>query len=112
MHSNFLSNIVKKYNLTKALFVCYNVAIAIILYFTFFTVFGDKGLTKYFDLKNQIANKDVVKNALIATVDSKKHLINAMNISSLDLDLLDEQARRVLGYVGKNEVVIYHEKIK
>jgi hypothetical protein len=35
---------------------------------------------------------------------------NGMNLESLDLDLLDEQARKVLGYAGKNEVVIYREK--
>ena len=34
-------------------------------------------------------------------------MVDAMNSDSLDIDLLDEQARKNLGFAGKNEVVIY-----
>ena len=37
-------------------------------------------------------------------------MVDGMNSNSLDVDLLDEQARRVLGYAGKNEVVIYQDQ--
>jgi cell division protein FtsB len=43
-------------------------------------------------------------------MQAKKNMVDGMNLESLDLDLLDEQARKVLGYAGKNEVVIYREK--
>ncbi len=33
-----------------------------------------------------------------------------MDYNSLDLDLVDEQSRKTLGYVGKDEIVIYREK--
>ena len=36
-------------------------------------------------------------------------MVDGMNTNSLDVDLLDEQARKNLGYVGKNEVVIYQD---
>ena len=35
-----------------------------------------------------------------------------MSINSLDLDLLDEEARKDLGYAGKQEIVIYEEENK
>jgi cell division protein FtsB len=41
---------------------------------------------------------------------NKKNMVDKMSTDSLDLDLLDEQSRKVLGYAGKNEVVIYQDK--
>ena len=42
----------------------------------------------------------------------KKNMVEGMNVESLDLDLLDEEARRALGYSNKNEVVIYKNSEK
>jgi len=39
-------------------------------------------------------------------------MVEGMNVESLDLDLLDEEARRALGYSNKNEVVIYQNPKK
>jgi hypothetical protein len=45
-------------------------------------------------------------------MQAKKNMVDGMSLNSLDLDLLDEESRKVLGYVGKNEVVIYQENLK
>ncbi len=42
-------------------------------------------------------------------MQEKKNMVDGVSLDSLDLDLLDEQSRKVLGYVGKNEVVIYQD---
>jgi cell division protein FtsB len=107
---NFLYNFVKKYNITKPVFIGYCIALAIIIYFTFFTIFGDKGLVKLFSLQKQIENKEIIKEELSAKMQAKKDLVDGMNPESLDIDLLDEQARKVLGYAGKNEVILYQNK--
>jgi cell division protein FtsB len=105
-----LYNFVKQHNITKPLFIGYFIAIFAILYFTFFTFFGGKGLVKYFALKKQIENKEITKEDLSAKMQAKKNMVDGMNLDALDIDLLDEQARKVLGYAGKNEVVIYQDK--
>jgi len=104
-----LYNFVKEHNITKPLFIGYFIAIFAIFYFTFFTLFGDKGLIEYFAVKKQIENKEVTKEELAAKMRTKKNMVDGMNLEALDIDLLDEQARKVLGYAGKNEVVIYQD---
>ena len=65
---------------------------------------------EFFALKKAIAGRDIIKQELSSKVQAKKNMIEGMNPNSLDLDLLDEQSRKVLGYVGKNEVVVYHDE--
>jgi cell division protein FtsB len=110
MSQNFFYNFVKKYNITKPLFIGYFIATFVIFYFGFFIIFGDKGLVQFFVLRAQIQNKEATKQEIFAKMQAKKNMIDGMNTNSLDLDLLDEQARKVLGYSGKNEVVIYQEE--
>lgn len=109
MSENFLQNFVKKYRISKPLFVGYFIAFSIIFYFTFFIFFGDKGLVELFALKKKIENKETTKQELYDKMQAKKNMVDGMNSNSLDVDLLDEQSRKTLGYVGKNEVVIYRD---
>jgi len=105
-----LYNFVKKHNITKSVFVGYFIGFAAILYFMFCTIFGSKGLLEYNVLHRQIANKESIKQDMIAKMQVKKNMVEGMNLNSLDIDLLDEQARKVLGYAGKNEVIVYQDK--
>lgn len=109
MSENPLYKIVKKYHITKPLFIGYFVAFSVIFYFTLFIFFGEKGLIKFFTLKQQIENKEIDKQVLYNKMQAKKNMVDGMNLDSLDIDLLDEQSRKTLGYIGKNEVVIYHD---
>lgn len=101
---------VRRHDIRKPVFVSYFIALSVIFYFTFCTIFGPKGLFEYFALKNKIASKESIKSDLSAKMDAKQNLVDGMNLNSLDLDLLDEQARKVLGYSGKNEVVVYPDQ--
>lgn len=107
---NFLYNLVKENNIKKPQFICYFIAFALIIYFIVVTIFGEKGLFFYNSLKSQVQNKEFVKKELIGKMRTKKSMVEGMNLESLDLDLVDEQSRKVLGYVGKSEVVIYQDK--
>lgn len=110
MRENFLYSLVKKYQITKSLFIGYFIALSAILYFLFFIIFGSKGLIQLFKISEQVKNKENAKKEIIAKMNSKQNLVKGMDPNSLDIDLLDEQARKVLGYVGKNEVVIYQDQ--
>ena len=107
---NFLYKFVKENNINKAQFIFYFIGIALITYFLLTTIFGDKGLFFYQSLKAQVQNKEFVKRDLLNKMRTKKSMVEGMNLESLDLDLVDEQSRKVLGYVGKSEVVIYQDK--
>ncbi len=110
MTTKFLYNFVRKYHISKPLFIAYFTIFLAILYFIFFTIFGQKGLIKYFNFKEEIASRENVKQELLNKMEAKKNMVQGMNSETIDIDLLDEQARKVLGYAGKNEVVIYQDK--
>lgn len=107
MQTNFLYDFVKKHQISKTIFVGYFTAFVMILYFVTFILFSEKGVVTFFSLKEQITNKEITKQELSNKMQAKKNLVEGMSSDSLDLDLVDEQSRKVLGYVGKNEVVIY-----
>ena len=105
-------NFVKKHNISKVVFVSYFAFFAVIIYFLFCNFFGQKCLFAYVALQKKIYNKDLVKQELSNKMKVKKNMVEGMNVESLDLDLLDEEARRALGYSNKNEVVIYKNSEK
>jgi cell division protein FtsB len=109
---NTLYNFVKKNRINKATFVSYCVAVAMIFYFMFVSIFGDKGLIEFYLLKKQVSQIELQKFELQDKIHLKKEMIKGMNYDSLDLDLVDEQSRKILGYIGKDEVVIYQENNK
>lgn len=81
-----------------------------ISYFTYHALSGDRGVLAMLRLSNQIedARKD------LDDVHSERlylqHRVNLLRTDSLDLDLLDEQARKVLGYAGSGEEVYLIKK--
>jgi len=105
-----LYNFVKSHNITKTLFISYFIGFSVIIYFLFYAIFSSNGLIKYLELANKIKNKEVIEQGLLSKINEQEHQIKGMNINSLDLDLLDEQAKKNLGYIKKNEVVLYQEE--
>jgi cell division protein FtsB len=102
-----LKNIIIKYQISKKIFISYIVIIALIGYFLINAIIGNKGIITLNNLANQIASKDSKLKDLSLKVENKQLMIKSISLESLDPDLLDEQSRRVLGYVGRNEIVIY-----
>ncbi len=79
-------------------------------YFIFHALFGDKGLIKYFHLKKELQRKEITQEGLANKARNKQNMVNGMSVESLDLDLLDEEARKNLGYAGKQEIVVYDDE--
>lgn len=76
------------------------------LYFTFAAVQGDYGLFKRIEVK---AEGDALKTELAslqAEVARMENLTVRLSDNFLDLDLLDQQARDVLGMIRADEIVI------
>lgn len=109
MPPRHLYNFIKKYSVTKPTFVVYCAVLSGVLYFFLSTLFGEKGLVELWKLKSRVDNREAAKQELMIKMQVKKNMVEGMNSESLDVDLLDEQARKTLGYAGKNEVVVYQE---
>ena len=75
-------------------------------YFTFAAVQGDYGLFQRAEIE---AQEDVLAARLAvlqAQVDEMENLTKRLSDTYLDLDLLDQQARDLLGMIRADEIVI------
>src|ERR1700744_5955279 len=83
---------------------------ALIFYIVFHAVSGERGV---FALFKETRKLDMLK-AELAEVKEKRealeHKAHLLSDNSLDLDLLDEQVRRVLGMAHKSEVVYFMDE--
>jgi cell division protein FtsB len=76
------------------------------LYFTFAAVQGDFGLFKRIEIRAEGAALEQELAILQAEVGRMENLTSRLSDDFLDLDLLDQQARDVLGLIRADEVVI------
>ena len=76
------------------------------LYFTFAAVQGDYGVFKRAEVEAEGRALKAELATLQAEVARMENLTTRLSDTYLDLDLLDEQARDVLGLIRADEIVI------
>jgi len=76
------------------------------LYFTFAAVQGDYGVFKRAEVQAEARQLTIERDALAMQVAALENLTRRLSDSYLDLDLLDQQARDVLGLIRADEIVI------
>lgn len=81
-------------------------AILLSLYFTFAAVQGDYGVFKRAEVRAEARELSAELEGLQAEVARMENLTTRLSDTYLDLDLLDEQARDVLGLIRTDEIVI------
>ena len=82
------------------------VALMLGLYFTFAAVQGDYGLFRRAEILSDAKKLEVELTVLKNEIDKMSNLTVRMSDEYLDLDLLDEQARDILGQIRSDEVII------
>ncbi|KIC22632.1 FtsB family cell division protein [Leisingera sp. ANG-Vp] len=81
-------------------------AFALSAYFTFAAVQGDFGLFRRVEIQAEAAELRQDLGRLQSQTAEMENLTRRLSDDYLDLDLLDEQARSVLGLVRADEIVI------
>jgi cell division protein FtsB len=87
-------------------FIFFAVAFALGVYFTFAAVQGDYGLFRRAEIEAEARDLATQLAAVQADVDQMENLTKRLSDDFLDLDLLDEQARAILGMLRADEIVI------
>ena len=76
------------------------------IYFAFAAVQGPSGILRRVQLQAETQDLAQQRDRLQAEVDRIRNLTRRLSDDFLDLDLLDERARDVLGLVRADEVII------
>ncbi len=75
-------------------------------YFTFAAIQGDYGVLARAEVNGQAQELTIELASLTAQVSEMENLTRRLSDDYLDLDLLDQQARDVLGLIRPDEIVI------
>ncbi len=84
----------------------FGIAFSLGIYFTFAAVQGDYGLFRRAEVEAESRILQAELNAMKVERDRMENLTKRLSDEYLDLDLLDQQARDVLGMIRSDEIVI------
>jgi len=79
---------------------------ALVTYFAYHAVQGDRGLLAWWQLRHQMAALELELESIETEREYLEHKISLMRPESVDLDMLDEQTRSVLALARPGEFVI------
>ena len=88
------------------LYLSFLVTFFIFIYLVYFLIYGQRGLLQYFYLSKQ--NQEYIQKLtkLTSENDYFSDRIKRLQPNTVDLDFLDQQVRKKLGLIDKNEIVI------
>lgn len=75
-------------------------------YFAFAAIQGDYGIFRQVQIRAEAENLRIERDMLRGELDRMTNLTTRLSDTYLDIDLLDERVRDVLGYIRADEVVI------
>ena len=92
------------------LYLSFLVTFFIFIYLVYFLIYGQRGLLQYFYLTKQSQEYSQKLAKLTLENDDLSDRIKRLQPNTVDLDFLDEQVRKKLGLIDKNEIVIILDK--
>ncbi|MEL6521113.1 MAG: septum formation initiator family protein [Pseudomonadota bacterium] len=88
-----------------AVVIYFAVTFSLAIYFTFAAVQGDFGLFRRIEITAELQGLETERTRLLAEVDQMRNKTRRLSDTYLDIDLLDQQARDVLGLIRSDEIV-------
>lgn len=82
------------------------ISLGLAAYFTFAAVQGDFGLFRRAEIKADTRQLQAQLDLLNSQVARMENLTQRLSDSYLDLDLLDERAREILGEMRSDEIIV------
>ncbi|MEH6402418.1 MAG: septum formation initiator family protein [Sneathiella sp.] len=81
-----------------------------ICYFSYHLIEGDRGLFAYLKLQHEIQAAEAEYQISFLERTRLEKRVGLLDPKNLDLDMLEERAREVLGLAHPDELVIYTQK--
>ncbi len=79
---------------------------SLICYFSYHIVSGSRGILAYFKLNSQLASLQTELEEARSERLGLEQKTNLLKSSSLDLDLLEEQAKSILSFAKSTEILL------
>ena len=92
------------------LYFSFLITFFIFLYLVYFLIYGQRGLLQYFYLSKQNQEYNETLSQLTLENQYLSNRTKKLQPNTVDLDFLDEQVRKKLGLIDKNEIVIILDK--
>lgn len=86
--------------------------VGLICYFCYHMISGGRGILAFFKLNSEISSLQEELESVRAERINLEHKANLLKSSSLDLDLLEERAKEVLGYAKTQETLFIDSEEK
>ena len=86
-------------------------AIFLSIYFGYHIFQGERGVISWLQLSKKVKIDEEQLAALTTEKETLEQRVKLLRPDSIDLDMLDEQARRLLNYTKKDEVTIHDHVI-
>ena len=84
--------------------------VLVMFYLGFHAVSGERGVFALFKETRKLEKLQTELTEIKTKHEALERKVRLLSDNSLDLDLLDEQARRVMGMAGKDEIVYFADK--
>ena len=78
----------------------------IILYITFHMIQGERGLIAFMQIHGEVLAAKKIQQTLISRKNRLQNKVALLSLKSLDIDMLEERVRIMLGYSRPNETII------
>ncbi|MDB6182789.1 FtsB family cell division protein [Paracoccus fistulariae] len=94
----------QRLSISATIFLVLTVALS--LYFAFAAVQGPSGILRRIQIESEKVELMEERDSLAAEVEQMQNLTRRLSDEYLDIDLLDERAREVLGYIRTDEIIL------
>ena len=84
---------------------------ALMAYFAYHAVQGDRGLIAWWNLRYEIEKTNLALADVTAERQALEQRVSLLRPESLDRDMLEEQARGMLGFVHPDDLVVPEPKV-
>ena len=85
------------------------IGILAVAYFSYHLIEGDRGLFAYLKLQHDIERAEEVYQITEAEKRALEKRVELLRPENLDVDMLEERSREVLGLAHPDEIVIYRK---
>lgn len=82
------------------------------IYFIYHIFRGEYGIYSYADVNKVLMRENNILNREKREIEKRQNKIERLRSDNIDLDLLEEELKRNVGIVDKNEIILFSDDVK